>query len=53
MISGRALGIVPRNNSTNGYVDLEIDDFEEGRLLHELQGISEKMNHRSMPAKEQ
>lgn len=37
----------------DGYVDLDVDDYEEGTLLHRLNEVSTNMNHRSMPPKEQ
>ncbi|OAP57926.1 hypothetical protein AYL99_08664 [Fonsecaea erecta] len=36
-INGRTLGIVPRQMSPSGYLDLDRDDFEEGTSLHKLQ----------------
>jgi len=52
-ILGRALGIVPRRKVECGYLDLEADDYEEGKLLWELQSVCANMNHRAMPAKDQ
>jgi hypothetical protein len=51
--TGRALAIVPRGMAKDGYVDLDVDDYEEGTLLHRLNEVSTNMNHRAMPAKEQ
>ncbi len=38
-IDGRALAIVPRSwkDGSNGYIDLEQDDFKEGSWMHEAQ----------------
>ncbi|KAF9888862.1 hypothetical protein FE257_008231 [Aspergillus nanangensis] len=36
-INGRTLGIVPRQMSPSGYMDMECDDFAEGTSLERLQ----------------
>lgn len=37
---GRTLGIVPRQLSASGYMDLKSDDFKEGEPLHKLQSVA-------------
>ncbi|TLD27923.1 NAD(P)-binding protein [Venturia nashicola] len=52
-INGRALGIIPRDRIEAGYVDLEVDDYAKGDLLHELLSIAVSVNHRSLFAEDQ
>ncbi|CAK7223818.1 hypothetical protein SEUCBS140593_005360 [Sporothrix eucalyptigena] len=42
-INGRTLGIVPRQLSPSGYMDLESDDFEEGEPLDKLQSVASSL----------
>ncbi|KAK1761629.1 hypothetical protein QBC33DRAFT_582249 [Phialemonium atrogriseum] len=42
-INGRNLGIVPRQLSLSGYLDLERDDFDEGTPLNKLQTVASSL----------
>lgn len=42
-MTGRTLGIVPRQLSPSGYMDLESDDFEEGEPLDKLQSVASSL----------
>lgn len=44
---------MPHSSIEHGYVDLEVDDYAKGDLLHGLQNIAMNMSHRSLPAKDQ
>lgn len=39
MFSGRALGIVPRHEAPDGFVDLAHDDYQEGDFMKGWQEI--------------
>ncbi|CAK7233722.1 hypothetical protein SBRCBS47491_008708 [Sporothrix bragantina] len=43
LINGRTLGIVPRQLSPSGYMDLEADDFEDGEPLAKLQSVASSL----------
>ncbi|KIW15158.1 hypothetical protein PV08_05203 [Exophiala spinifera] len=45
-INGRAFGIVPRKIVSTGYVDLDVDDYEEDSLLGKLGAQAVAINHR-------
>lgn len=39
-VEGRCLGVVARDDSPSGYIDLDHDDFKDGTLLDKLQKIA-------------
>ena len=38
-VGGRAVGVVPRNEAPEGYMDLDHDDYKEGDILKEWQEV--------------
>ncbi|KAI1270135.1 short chain dehydrogenase reductase [Xylariaceae sp. FL1019] len=38
-MNGRAIGIVPREQVSKGYLDLALDDYKEGEVIKEFQDI--------------
>jgi len=38
-VNGRALGVVPRDEAREGYMDLDHDDYKEGDVLREWQEV--------------
>lgn len=54
-MTGRNLAVVPRAWAKRGYLDLDLDDYEKGALLEEMQQIVLRTSHRleiMMEAKE-
>ena len=44
--TGRNLAVVPRTWAERGYLDLNLDDYEKGTLLEEMQQIVLRTSHR-------
>lgn len=45
-VTGRSFAIVPRSFAPRGYIDVDLDDYEEGSLLGKLQGLAGGVTHR-------
>lgn len=53
-VTGRSFAIVPRSIAPRGYIDVDLDDYEEGSLLGKLQGLAGGVTHRvSLSAQQQ
>ncbi|KIW92818.1 uncharacterized protein Z519_06667 [Cladophialophora bantiana CBS 173.52] len=52
-INGRSFGIIPRSVVSEGYMDINLDDYDEGTLWQNLQSIALAASIRTMPAAKQ
>ncbi|EXJ69763.1 uncharacterized protein A1O5_06834 [Cladophialophora psammophila CBS 110553] len=52
-INGRSFGIIPRSIVSEGYTDINLDDYDEGTLWQNLQSIALAASIRTMPAAKQ
>jgi len=45
-LAGRSLAIMPRAIAADGYVDLGLDDVEEGGIVSDVQGMIDGLSIR-------
>jgi len=46
-VVGRAFAILPRSLAPRGYRDIDIDDYEEGSFLGQMQALAGGSSHRT------